>query len=231
VQTVKENLLLMLLFPYHASNHRFLLVLIVSLFCSSESFLFFPYHRFRNLCCGTQTCSLETGQRFVGIIVFAGKRERGRQIISFSLHSFRDLCCGTETCSGETGQRGAVSIVVFAARHIFGSIADEGDIVEDGTLWASNFTWVSAFVADVEESAVVFLQVTGVVELLSVGVDLGGVGAGESGIENINADAAAGTETRVFPLAGAGELIEDETGGAGAEDSETASAFIVLLAV
>ena len=64
-------------------------------------------------------------------------------------------------------------------------VAEESDVVEDGAELAANLTGVLAVNADVEEPAVTGLDVAGVVKHLAVGVDLGGVGAGEAVFENL----------------------------------------------
>lgn len=69
------------------------------------------------------------------------------------------------------------------------------------------------------------------VEGLAVGVHLGLVGAAEAVGEDLDALAAASPVAGVFPLAGAGELIEDEAGRAGAEHGPTVGALVVLVAV
>lgn len=77
--------------------------------------------------------------------------------------------------------------------YVLGSVAEESDVIEDLAHGAAHLLRVLAVNAHVEEPAVVGLQVTGVVQLLAVGVDLGVVGAGEAIGENL-----CGTRTWVL---------------------------------
>jgi len=69
--------------------------------------------------------------------------------------------------------------------NIFGGIAVEGEVIEDGSLGAARDGWVLALHAEVEATAVIGLDVTGVVEFVAVGVDLSGVGASEAILEDL----------------------------------------------
>lgn len=129
------------------------------------------------------------------------------------------------------GWASELGVVVLTSGYVLWGIAVEREVVEDGSLGAAGNAWVFSLHADVEASAVIGLDVTGVVQDVTIGVDLGGVGAGETVIEDLDSDAASGSDTGVFPLAGAGELIEDEAGGASPEDGKTVGALVVLVAV
>jgi len=122
------------------------------------------------------------------------------------------------------------TVVVFAFWDIDRVITVKGEVIKDGTLWASTDGWVFAFLADVEESAVIGLHVSGVVKGLTVSVDLSGVGAAEAIGKNLNTGTASLSVALVFPLAGAGELVENKAGRAAPLDGNTTSALVVLVA-
>lgn len=116
----------------------------------------------------------------------------------------------SQTSSGKASQWFVSRIVVFTAWYVCWVVALKYKIVEDGTLWASDQLWVSALVADVEGAAVIWLDVTWVDHLLSVdGVVLSRVRAGEAVGKDLNAYTATLADTGVFPLASAGEFVED----------------------
>jgi len=121
-------------------------------------------------------------------------------------------------------------VVVFTFWDINRVITVKGEVIEDGALWASTDGGVFAFLADVEEAAVIGFHVSGVIKGLAIGVDLSGVGATEAISEDLNTGAASLSVSLMFPLAGTSELIEDQASGAAPLDGNTASALIVLVA-
>lgn len=146
----------------------------------------------------------------------------------FGASRFYRLLANTKSLFGRARQ---VGVVVLTSGHILGGIAVEGEVVEDGAFGASGNAGVFALHADVEAAAIVGLDVTGVVEDVSISVDLGRVGAGEAIIQNLDSEAASAPDAGVLPLAGTGELVEHETGGAGPQDGEAVGALVVLVAV
>lgn len=122
-------------------------------------------------------------------------------------------------------------VVVRALRHVLGCVADKLVSVEDGSLGAADLPGLITSLAHVEEAAVAWVGITGMVELLSVGVDLGLVGACETvGKDHISVN-AAGTESSVGPLANSGEFVEDQSGVALVEYGHATGTFVVLTAV
>jgi len=121
-------------------------------------------------------------------------------------------------------------VVIFTFWDIKWVITVEGKVIKYGTLWAATDGGVFAFLADVEETAIVGFHVSGVVEGLTVSVDLGGIGATEAIGKDLNTGSTSLSVSLVFPLAGACELIEDKTGGAASLDVDTTSALVVLVA-
>lgn len=122
-------------------------------------------------------------------------------------------------------------VVVLTSGNILRGVAVECEVVEDGSLWAAGHAWVLALHADVEATAVIGLDVTGVVEDVSVGVHLGHVRAGEAIVEDLNTDSTSSSDAGVLPLAGSCELVEDQTSGAGPQYWETVGALVVLVTV
>lgn len=122
------------------------------------------------------------------------------------------------------------SIVVLTFWDIDRVIAVEGEVIEHGTLGAPTDGGVSTLLADIEETAVIGLHVSGMVKSLTIGVDLGGVGATETVGKNLNTSTAACPETLELPLAGAGEFVEDKAGWTASLHGYPSCALIVLVA-
>jgi len=100
-------------------------------------------------------------------------------------------------------------VVVFTSWDVERIITVEGEVVEDGSFRASSDARVLALHADVEEAAVIGLDVPSMVESLAVGVNLGGIGASETVSKLLNSNTASGSDLRVLPLAGTGKFIKD----------------------
>jgi len=122
------------------------------------------------------------------------------------------------------------TVIVFTFWNVDGVITVKGEVIEDCAFGASTDGWVFAFLADVEESAVIGLHVSGVVKCLTVGVDLCGVGAGKSVGKNLYARSTSCSESFMFPLAGASEFVKDKASRTASLYSNASSALVVLMA-
>jgi len=122
-------------------------------------------------------------------------------------------------------------VVLLASLDVLGSVAVEGEVVEDGSLGAAVEDGGLAVQADVEGAAVVGLDVARVVEHVAVGVHLRGVGAAEAVIQDLGAVGAAGADAGVLPLAHSGELVEHEPLVAAVHGGHALGALVVLAAV
>lgn len=157
-----------------------------------------------------------------------GKGGRSRFVVrTLLLHSHLLLAKGHRAVSGQAPS----FVVVFASEDIGRVITVKGEVIEDEALGATRHRWVLALHADVEATAVIGLDVTGMIQNVAVGVDLSRVGASETIFKDLDSDATSSSHSSVFPLAGAGELIEDETSVAGVENGFTVGALVVLVAV
>lgn len=122
-------------------------------------------------------------------------------------------------------------VIVLTSWHVLRCVAVECQVIENGALGAPGDRWEFSLHAQVEAAAVIGLDVTGVVEHVTVGVHLCGVGAFEAVGKNLNSLSASSSDASVGPDASACELIEDEAGGACAQHGDTAGALVVLVAV
>lgn len=121
-------------------------------------------------------------------------------------------------------------VVVCTVWYILRIITIERGIIENRTLGTPNDGRIFLIGTDVEETAVVDFHVSSMIQHLTVGMDLGSVGAGEAIIENNNAAAATSSEAIVFPLAGPSEFIEDQAFGTSVLDGEPFGALVVFMA-
>jgi len=125
---------------------------------------------------------------------------------------------------------GVGGVVVLASWHIGGIVTEQGDIIEYGALRAADLAGVNTILTNVEVSAIVWVQVTRMVIFGTITSDLCGVRAGEP-IQYLCFLDTASPEASSCPLAGASELIKDQTAGTLAEHRSTGGALIILHAV